>query len=229
VPRQLSVLLVRDRVAIEAAGPIPLTEEAWNVQVPIRLRASALVAALTSSVCLGVPAVAGAHARVSPPVSLSGQLQLYSLVVPTEKSGAATTRIAFTVPAGFGIDSFVPPPAGWTQQVTQSGSGDNAVVTRVTWSGGHTPTGEDSLFQFLAQSANPGTYTFGVKQTYSDGSIVNWNGPESAEAPAPTIQAKSSLSGAGSPLLAIIAIALGGLGLLTGVFALVSRQGRDLV
>ena len=60
-----------------------------------------------------------------------------------------------------------------TQQ--QSGSGNNAVITKVTWTGGHTPTGEDSMFQFLAQPASAQTYSFGVQQTYSDGSIVNWS------------------------------------------------------
>ncbi|MEA2145145.1 MAG: hypothetical protein QOG59_732 [Solirubrobacteraceae bacterium] len=178
---------------------------------------------------LAIPALAQAHARVSPAVSLSGKLQVYSLAVPTEKSGVTTTQIVFTVPAGFGIDSFAPPPVGWHQQVQQTGSGDNAVITRVTWSGGHTPTGEDSLFQFLAQPANNGTYTFTVQQTYSDGSIVNWNGPESADAPAPTIEAASSLGGGGSSLLSVIALVVGVLGLLAGGFALVSRQGRDLV
>src|SRR4029077_10591463 len=93
---------------------------------------------------------ASAHARVSPPVSVSGQLQLYSLAVPTEKSGASTTKIVMTVPSGFGIDSFVPPPPGWHQAVRSTGSGDSAVVQQVTWTGGHTPTGFDSLFQFLA-------------------------------------------------------------------------------
>ena len=100
-----------------------------------------------------------------------------------------------TVPAGFGIDSFVPPPPGWRQQVQQTGSGNNAVVTKVTWTGGSTPTGEDSLFQFLAQPASSTTYTFSVQQTYSDGSIVNWSGPESSAAPTPTIEVKDSLGG----------------------------------
>ena len=136
-----------------------------------------------------VPALASAHARVSPAVSLSGKLQLYSLAVPTEKEGLTTSKIVLTVPNGFGIDSFVPPPAGWTQQVQQTGSGDSAVITKVTWTGGKTPTGEDSLFQFLAQPASAKTYTFQVQQTYSDGSIVNWSGPESSDAPAPTIEA----------------------------------------
>ena len=144
-----------------------------------------------------------AHARVSPAVSLAGELQLYSLAMPTEKEGLTTTKIVLTVPSGFGIDSFVPAP-GWTRQVKSTGSGDSAIVQTVTWTGGATPTEEDSLFQFLAQPANTGTYTFQVKQTYSDGSIVDWNGSESAEAPAPTIKAVSSLGGGSTSTLTIV-------------------------
>jgi uncharacterized protein YcnI len=182
---------------------------------------------LTLLVVLGVPAMALAHARVSPAVSLSGELQLYSLAVPTEKSNAATVKIVLTVPSGFGIDSFVPPPAGWTQSVRSTGSGDAAVVQQVTWSGGRTPTGQDSLFQFLAQPSKPGTYTFNVQQTYSDGSIVEWTGPESGASPAPTIEAASSLSsgGGGTSTLTIVALVVGVLGLAAGGFALLGGRG----
>jgi uncharacterized protein YcnI len=162
-------------------------------------------------------------------VSVAGKLQLYSLAVPTEKSGLTTTTIVMTVPTGFGIDSFVPPPPGWQMHLQQTGTGDNAVVTKVTWTGGRTPTGQDSLFQFLAQPASARTYTFGVEQTYSDGSIVNWSGPESSEAPAPTIEAASSLGGGGVSVLTIIALVVGVLGLLAGAFALTSSsKGRTL-
>jgi uncharacterized protein YcnI len=185
-------------------------------------RTTVLVAVALAA--LAASASAWAHARVSPSVSLAGKLQLYSLAVPTEKEGLTTTKIVLTVPAGFGIDSFVPAP-GWTQQIQSTGSGDNAVVQKVTWTGGTTPTGEDSLFQFLAQPAKSRTYTFGVQQTYSDGSIVDWSGPESADAPAPTIEAVSSLGGGGSSTLAIIAIALGALALVVGGAALLRGGG----
>jgi uncharacterized protein YcnI len=174
---------------------------------------------------LALAASASAHARVSPPVSLSGELQLYSLAVPTEKSNLTTSKIVLAVPAGFGIDSFVPPPPGWAQSEQQSGSGDSAVITKVTWTGGKTPTGQDSLFQFLAQPASSKTYTFQVEQTYSDGSIVNWSGPESSDAPAPTIEAKSSLGGGSVSMLTIIALVVGLLGLGAGGYALVSGSG----
>ena len=178
---------------------------------------------------LMLPALASAHAEVSPKVSLSGKLQLYSLAVPTEKEGLTTTKIVMTVPSGFGIDSFAPPPSGWTQQLQQTGSGDSAVITKVTWTGGKTPTGEDSLFQFLAQPASAKTYTFQVQQTYSDGSIVNWAGPESSDAPAPTIEASSSVGGGGSSTLSIIALVVGVLGLIAGAFALLGgSRGRSL-
>ncbi len=177
---------------------------------------------------LALPALAAGHARVSPAVSLAGKLQLYSLAVPTEKSGLTTTKLVMTVPNGFGIDSFVAPASPWHVQLAQTGSGNNAVITQVTLTGGHTPTGDDTLFQFLAQPASAKAYTFGVQQTYSDGSIVNWAGPESSEAPAPTIEAASSLGGGGTSTLSIIALVVGALGLLAGGFALVggSRERR---
>jgi uncharacterized protein YcnI len=185
---------------------------------------AAAILALTAIAALVVVSSASAHARISPPVSLSKTLQLYSLAVPTEKNNATTTKIVMTVPKGFGIDSFVPSP-GWKRVLQQTGSGDSAVVQKVTWSGGKVPTEEDSLFQFLAQPASNGTYTFQVQQTYSDGSIVNWTDPESGANPAPAIEAKSSLGGGGVQPLTIVALAVGIIGILLAALALLSRGG----
>ena len=189
-----------------------------NDKLPIRR--ALLAAAIATTAAWLLPAVALAHARVSPAVSLAGKLQLYSLAVPTEKAGLTTTKLVMTVPSGFGIDSYVPPQAPWRVQLAQTGSGDNAVIQKVTLTGGNTPTGEDTLFQFLAQPASAKTYTFQVQQTYSDGSIVDWAGPESSAAPAPTIDAASSLGGGGVSVLTIVALIVGALGLLAGGFAL---------
>jgi uncharacterized protein YcnI len=197
--------------------------------VRLATRRSLTAAGTATALGLLLPALAAAHARVSPAVSLTGQLQLYSLAVPTEKAGLTTTKVVLTVPTGFGIDSFAPPPPGWAQRLKRTGSGESAVVTRVTWTGGHTPSGQDSLFQFLAQPSSVQTYSFQVQQTYSDGSIVNWDGPESSDAPAPTIQAVSSLGGGGTTTLSIVALIVGGLGLLAAGFALVGgTRGRSL-
>jgi uncharacterized protein YcnI len=184
-------------------------------------------AALTIIGLALLPALASAHARVSPAVSLSGQLQYFTLAVPTEKAGASTTTVTLSVPAGFSIDSFAPSP-GWRRSLRQSGSGDNAVVQQVTWSGGHVPTGEDSVFSFLAQPAEPGTVRFTITQTYTDGSIVDWDGPESSAAPAPTIEAVSSFGGGGgggSSTLDVIAIVVSVVAILAAGVALAERRG----
>jgi uncharacterized protein YcnI len=176
-------------------------------------------------VALAVAGIASAHARVSPPVALAKQLQLFTLAVPTEKAGT-TTQVVFTPPSGFDIDSFVPSP-GWKRIVKQTGSGDSAVIKQVTYSGGGTPTGEDSTFAFLAQPSASKTYSFGVQQTYSDGSVVDWAGPESSDAPAPTIEATSSLGGGGgSSTLAVIALIVGGIALVLGIVGLFAGGKR---
>jgi len=182
---------------------------------------------LAAMTALVLPAAAFAHARVSPAVGVAKTLELYTLAVPTEKEGAATTQVEFSPPSGFSIDSFVPSP-GWTRRVQQTGSGENAVITKVTWSGGKVPTGEDATFAFLAQPSESKTYTFGVRQAYSDGSVVDWSGPESSDNPAPTIEVRSSLGGGGSSTLALIALVVGGVGVLLGAIALFSGGSRTL-
>ena len=195
----------------------------------IRRRTSRLAAALavSATVVLLAAAAASAHARMSPSVSLANELQLYSLAIPTEDANAFTTKIVLTLPKGFSIDSFVPSP-GWTRVEKQTGSGDSAVITQVTWTGGHVPTEEDSLFQFLAQPAKAGTYTFQVEQTYSTGKIVNWADPETGQDPAPTIKVVSSVGGSGSSTLAIVALAIAAIAVLLGGIAVFSRSGRPL-
>ncbi len=150
---------------------------------------SALVCA--TAVALIAAGAASAHARISPPVSLSNELQLYSLAVPTEKANAYTTKIVLTVPQGFSIDSFVPSP-GWTPRAAADGLGrqrgdpEGDLDRRHVCRPGKTRSSSSS-----AQPAKSGTYTFQVQQTYSDSSIVNWADPESGANPAPTIEAKS--------------------------------------
>jgi uncharacterized protein YcnI len=193
----------------------------------VRRRTVLLVCAFVGVALIGA-ADAFAHARVSPTVSLSGESEVYSLAVPTEKEGESTTQVVLTVPEGFSIDSFVPAP-GWKRAVQSNGSGEDTVIQKVTWTGGNVPTDEDALFQFLGEPSKTGSYTFQVQQTYSDGSVVDWAGPESSDSPAPTIEAKSSLGGGGgTSILAIIALVVGAVGVVLGGVALASRSGRQL-
>ena len=146
----------------------------------------------------------------------TGVLQQFTLAVPTEKEGATTTEIQLTVPDGVAIDSFEPEP-GWKRTVSATGSGDAAVVNTVTWTGGATPTDEDSVFRFKATlTGGSKTYTFGVRQTYSDGSVVEWTGPESSDTPARRSRACRRSAAARSSTLGIIAIVVAAVALLLG-------------
>jgi uncharacterized protein YcnI len=170
---------------------------------------------------------ASAHAHLSPPVALAKEGQVFTLAVPTEKEGATTSSVELTLPAGFAIDSFVP-TAGWKRTTQQTGSGEEAVITKVTWTGGSVPTGEDAAFSFLASTTGSGSYTFGVRQTYSDGSVVNWSGAETSDTPAPVVKAVSSFGGGGSSTLGIVAVAVAAVALLLAVGGLLARGGRPL-
>ena len=185
------------------------------------------VLALVAAGALVVAAAASAHAIVSPPVAAAKTLQQFTLSVPTEEAGATTTTIELTLPSGFAIDSFEPAP-GWAQKVQASGSGDSAVVQKVTWTGGATPPDEDSVFRFNASTSGAKTYTFDVRQTYSSGKVVDWNGSESSDTPAPTVEAVSSLGGGGSKTLTIVALALGALAVVLSLAGLLVRGGREV-
>jgi len=186
-----------------------------------------VLGALAAFAALAYAESASAHARMSPPVALAKEGQVFTLAVPTEKEGATTTSIELTPQTGFSIDSFVPAP-GWKRTVQQTGSGEEAVITKVTWSGGAVPTGEDAAFSFIASTTGTGTYTFGVRQTYSDGTVVNWSGPESSDTPSPVLKAVSSFGGGGSSTLAIVAVAVAAVALLLALAGLLVRGGRPL-
>ena len=183
-----------------------------------------LVALAAPGAALVLCSAAWAHAEVSPPIVQSGKSQLFTLAVPTEKEGTSTTKVELTPPAGFAIDSFVPAP-GWKLDVQSTGSGEQTAIRKATWSGGDVPSEQATSFQFLARPDASETYAFKVRQTYSDGSVVDWTGAEDADTPAPTIEAKSSLGGGGSSILTIAALALAGIALVVAVAGLFAGSG----
>src|SRR6266536_1500364 len=141
---------------------------------PRACRHAGALLAITSG-ALVLAATASAHAQVSPAVALTKKGQVFTLAVPTEKEDAATTKVELTPPSGFSIDSFAPSP-GWARDVQSTGSGEETSIQKVTWSGGKVPHEEDAFFQFLASADTAKTYTFKVRQTYSDGTVVDWSG-----------------------------------------------------
>jgi hypothetical protein len=95
-------------------------------------------------------------------------------------------------------------------------------ITAVEWSGGDVPPGETALFTLVGSSADAGTYALPVRQTYSDGTVVDWAGAADSDAPAPEVEVLSSL-GESSSTLPIIALIVGAVGVLLGGAALVTR------
>ena len=185
----------------------------------------AAVALLVPSAALAVCSAAWAHAHISPPVALSGESQVFTVAVPNEEEDANTTRIELTPPEGFSIGSFLPTP-GWQRDVQSTGDGEDAVIQKVIWSGGEIPPGEATEFQFLGRADSDQDYAFGVRQTYSNGEVVDWSGPASSDTPAPMIEAKSSLGGGGGfPFLALVALILAVVALLVALGGLLLRPG----
>jgi len=187
-----------------------------------------LVAA-ASVAALAMTTNAWAHAHVSPPVALAKEGQLFTLNVSNEKDDARTTIVELTPPEDFSIDS-VAPVEGWKVEIEKSGSGEEASISKVSWSGGSLSANQTTNFPFLGSADSATSYSFDVRQTYSDGSVADWSGPEESEAPAAMIEAKSSLGGGGgTSVVSWIALALGAIAVLVAVIALAGRGGgREL-
>ncbi len=181
----------------------------------------ALVAAAAAALALVLADAASAHAIMGPPVAKAKVAQQFILSVPTEEEGATTTTIELTVPSGFSIDSFEAEP-GWKRAEQATGSGEEKTIQQVTWSGGKVPTDEDAVFRFNGSADSSKTYTFKVRQTYSNGKVVDWTGSESSDTPAPTIETVSSFGGSSSTL-AIVALIVGSIGVLLGIVGLATR------
>lgn len=185
-----------------------------------RLGVRAGAAGLVLAAVLAWAPAAFAHAEISPPVAKTGVTQQFTLAVPTEKANATTTQVELTVPAGVAIDSFEPEP-GWTRK--EVGNGGNG-LRKILWTGGHVPADEDAVFRFLGTlTGGERDYAFPVRQTYSDGSVVDWDGPESSDTPSPVVEG-SSLGGGPSTLLIIAALVVGGVGVLIGLLGLVAGR-----
>jgi periplasmic copper chaperone A len=215
------------------------------------------IAAATAVAALAVPAVADAHVTVQPNTAAAGGFTRLNVRVPNERDDASTTKVELQLPDGFAEASFEPNP-GWTVKVTKAKLAqpiktDDGEVTegvkQITWSSKDgIPPGAFMDFGLSVQVPGKAgdTLTFKALQTYSNGEIVRWIGPEGSDNPAPTVSvtapaadehaaaapapaaASDTDSGGGSDTLSVIALVVGALGLLAGVaaFATTRRPAR---
>ncbi|MCP2254346.1 Uncharacterized protein YcnI [Prauserella aidingensis] len=163
--------------------------------------------ALTAGAVLGAPA-ASAHvtANIYGDAPEKGGYGAITLRVPNEEEKAGTTKLEMTVPEKYEISSArTQPVPGWTSEVTTNGSD---VVTKVTWTadGEGIPAGLESYQEFGVQLGalpdDTDELMLPTKQTYSDGTVSNWNQPQEGDAepesPAPVVPLAESSDGHGA-------------------------------
>ncbi len=145
---------------------------------------------LSTFLTLAVASVANAHVRVLPEEVPADSFEVFTVRVPTEKD-IPTTEIRVEVPEGFAV-SRVEPVSGWDYELEE----EVGVVRAITWSGGE--IGETEFRQFNVQGktpAEPGEYPWNAYQTYEDGEVVEWIGPENSEEPASVIRVAEGARG----------------------------------
>lgn len=161
-----------------------------------RLIASFAVA--VAAVLSSVPAYA--HVRLDPSTAVVGR-QVYGVRVPNEKD-ISTTKVRLVVPEGVEVTGVLP-VAGWThsekkvkveapaEEKAEGGHSEEEAterITEITWDGGEIKAGEYMVFNFNTNyTGEPKEVVWKAYQTYSDGSVVPWDG-SSDEAEAPTVK-----------------------------------------
>jgi uncharacterized protein YcnI len=186
----------------------------------------ALTLAVTATAALVFTGVAFAHAGISPGVAVVGKGQEFTLTVPTEEAGTTTTTVELTAPDGLSIFGFEDSP-GWKREEVTQGSGEEETIKQVTWSGGDVPTEHYAVFRFIGSVSDAKDLAVHVRQTYANGKVVDWTGPESSDTPAPVVEGVSSIGGGSSSTLSIIALVVAGIAVVLAIVGLVTR-GRPV-
>jgi uncharacterized protein YcnI len=176
-----------------------------KTKTPSSLRAAAVAAATAALLALGLNA-ASAHVTVTPEATDEGRYTELHFRVPSESKTAATTRIKVDLPTTTPFTSVrVKPVPGWTAEIIkgklpQPVTAEGATVTEaplsVIWTASDTQS-QLTADQYQTFSLSVGrlpksgtTLLLPAEQTYSDGTVRNWddpmvNGQAEPEDPAP--------------------------------------------
>lgn len=192
---------------------------------------------------------AAAHVTVHPGEAVGGSWAKLTFRVPTESATASTTSLTLTFPTDHPLASVsLKPKQGWVATtataalptpVEVNGATLTKAIHTVTWRA----DGEGILpgqFDEFEASAGPfpasGTLVFDAAQTYSDGTVVNWDQTTpDAEHPAPVVtitdsSGHASAAGAGNDAVArglgVAAIVVGLLAVALAVRAPHKPRGR---
>jgi uncharacterized protein YcnI len=143
-----------------------------------------LVALVALSVGVGN---AAAHAVIRPAESRPAELQLYTVVVPTERD-VPTVEVDMKVPEGIDF-LLVDDTAGWQTHLVRAGER----IDQIQWHGSSIPPKFFATFRFIAR--NPllaSSLSWKIIQRYQDGKAVRWIGPPDSDTPAATTKITES-------------------------------------
>ena len=153
------------------------------------------VAAILLATTIGVLATASpaaAHVSITPSQATQGGHARLAFAVPNESDTEGTTKLEVQMPENAALTAVsVQPVAGWTATVTRSGD----KVSLITWTASEGLAIKPGEFQEFVISAGPlptgvDQVLFKALQTYSDGTVVRWIDPPTADAehPAPALK-----------------------------------------
>lgn len=161
------------------------------------------IAALLTAATLSSPGLAQAHISLHPNTIPAGSFVTLDVRVPGEQQGAYAYKIDMQVPPGFTAIDIQNVPGWSVKEVmtkpakpiqTDEGAIDEE-VSQVIWTGDRSKLGRlesGTFIQFPLSIAMPAnlagqSLAFKTIQYYSNGKVVHWIGPPSAEFPAPTV------------------------------------------
>jgi uncharacterized protein YcnI len=176
-------------------------------------RLTAIAATAGAALVLGATA-ASAHVHVIPDNTASGGFAQLTFRVPSEEPVAKTTKVELTLPGDRPLASVaVKPVAGWSVTVTDAPLAkpvtmDGTTLTKaphvISWTASPAAALAPGQYQEFSIDAgplpSPGTLTLPVAQSYSDGTVVNWDqtsqdGKPEPEHPAPAFTVTASTGG----------------------------------
>ena len=172
-----------------------------------------VVAAIVAAATLALPAAASAHVTVQPSTAPADGFARLDVRVPNERDDAGTVKVDLQLPPGFAFVSYEPRP-GWkvtTKRVkldepieVEGGFSVDEGIGQITWTG-EGPQGVIEPGQFvdfglslrMPKGEAGDKLTFKALQTYDDGDVVRWIGPEDGEEPAPVVTLTGAATGGG--------------------------------
>jgi uncharacterized protein YcnI len=162
-------------------------------------RAGAVVLAAATLSLLGGTA-AQAHVRVIPESTAGGSFTKFTFRVPNESDTASTTAVSVNLPADTPL-AFLSAQhlTGWKVSITKSklatpveveGTKITEAASKVTWTAAKGSEIAPGEFQEFSLSGGPlptgaKSLSFPSAQTYSDGTVVNWDQPQAEGAEEP--------------------------------------------